>query len=299
MNDGKSTGMGSGVSPIGSDPDMAIAEAIRHAATRLSDITENPRLEARLLLAHALGLSQNDLIRDPHRRVPVAHYHTLLSRRVAREPLARIVGQREFWSMPFQVSAATLIPRADSETLIEAALAAFADRAPPATILDLGTGTGCLLLALLAEFPSAHGIGLDVSAEATAVAERNAQQLGLADRSFFVVSDWTNSVSGRFDLIIANPPYIPAAEIDGLMPEVGQYEPRRALDGGADGYAAYRLILPQLNQNLAPGGTAILEIGHDQASCVAALAREAGLEGSFRPDLATISRAIVLTRPNS
>jgi release factor glutamine methyltransferase len=273
-----------------------IAEAIRDAAARLSGIAENPRREARLLLAHALGLTQNDLIRDPSRRVDVTLFNDVLDRRVAREPLALIVGHQEFWSMRFEVSAATLIPRADSETLIEAALAAFADRPPPHKLLDLGTGTGCLLLALLKEFPSAFGIGLDLGPDAAALAKRNAAHNGLTDRSAFVAGDWTSPLSGRFDLIISNPPYIPAPAIDTQMPEVARYEPRRALDGGRDGYEAYRKILPNLGRHLEPDGKAVLELGIGQANYVTDLARESGLDALIRRDLTQVPRAITLTR---
>jgi release factor glutamine methyltransferase len=275
-----------------------VAQAIRDGAARLDGIADNPRLEARLLLAHALGVTQNDLIGDPNQQIDTTRFGTLLDRRAAREPLAFLVGHREFWSMEFQVSPATLIPRPDSETLIEAALAAFADRPAPKNILDLGTGTGCLLLALLKEFPSAFGIGLDLGPDAAALAKANAARLGLADQSAFVVGNWTNPILGRFDLIISNPPYIPGPDIEILMPEVGRHEPRRALDGGSDGYDAYRTILPRLPHYLEPRGTAILELGFRQATYVRLLAREAGLEGSIRLDLANIPRAIVLTRPN-
>ena len=168
-----------------------IAQAIRHGAERLAGVADNPRWEARLLLAHANGLTQNDLIRDPALPVDTTTYETHLARRITREPLALIIERREFWSLEFRVSAATLIPRPDSETLIEAALAAFAGRPPPRHILDLGTGTGCLLLTLLTEFPSAFGIGLDITPNATALAKANATRLGLADRSAFAVGDWT------------------------------------------------------------------------------------------------------------
>jgi release factor glutamine methyltransferase len=275
-----------------------ITDALRSGATRLEGIADNPRLEARLLLAHALGLTRNDLIRDPRRPIDPAAFEGLLVRRAAREPLALITGHREFWSMEFRVSRATLIPRPDSETLIEAALAAFAGRSPPRKILDLGTGTGCLLLALLHEFPAAFGIGLDLSTDAAALAKANAAHLGLTNRSAFVAGDWTNSIAGRFDLIISNPPYIPAPDLASLMAEVVDYEPRRALDGGQDGYDAYRTILPRLKHNLEPDGVAILELGIGQATCVAYLAREADLDMSLRVDLAKIPRAMVLTLPN-
>jgi release factor glutamine methyltransferase len=275
-----------------------IAQAIRDGAARLHDIADNPRLEARLLLAHALGLTQNDLIRDSTRPIDPTVFETLLTRRTAREPLALIVGHREFWSMAFQVSPATLIPRPDSETLIEAALTAFAHRPAPQSILDLGTGTGCLLLALLKEFPSAFGIGLDLIPAAAALAKRNAAQNGLAHQSSFVAGNWTNSIAGRFDLIISNPPYIRRPDIDTLMPEVARYEPKPALDGGPDGYDAYRAIIPALRHHLKPDGTAILELGGEQANYVISLAHAAGLEASIRLDLAGISRVIVLTWPN-
>jgi release factor glutamine methyltransferase len=277
---------------------QTIARAVHDGAVRLSGIADNPGLEARLLLAHALGLAQNDLIRDPTRQVDTATYETLLARRIAREPLAMIVGRREFWSLEFQVSPVTLIPRPDSETLIEAALAAFADRAPPGKIIDLGTGTGCLLLALLSEFPTAFGIGLDLASDATSLAKANATRLGLANRSAFLAGDWTNSISGRFDLIISNPPYIPGPEIASLMPEVARHEPRRALDGGADGYDAYRRIVPLLPRHLLPNGVAVLELGQGQAIFVTDLALKAGLQASLRLDLAEIPRVIVLSMPS-
>jgi release factor glutamine methyltransferase len=274
---------------------VTIVQAIADGAAHLHHIADSPRLEARILLAHALGLTRDDLIRDPGRLVDTAVFETLLGRRAAHEPLALITGHREFWSLDFHVSPATLIPRPDSETLVEAAVAVFAGRPPPRAVLDLGTGTGCLLLALLTEFPSAFGIGLDVNAGAAVLARRNAVQLGLAERVAFAVGDWTRPLSGRFDLIVSNPPYIASAAIETLMPEVGRYEPRTALDGGQDGYDAYRAILSDLPGHLRPGGAGILELGQGQAAYVSDLAREAGLAASLRSDLAGIPRAIVLT----
>ncbi len=275
-----------------------VARAIRDGAARLDGIADNPRLEARILLAFTLGLTREDLIRDPDRLIDSVAYEALLTRRIAREPLALIVGHREFWSLDFRVSTATLIPRPDSETLIEAALASFANRPPPRRILDLGTGTGCLLLALLTEFPAAFGIGLDLSPAAAALAKANAATLGLTGRSAFIAGDWTNALCGHFDLIISNPPYIPAGDIDTLMPEVADHEPRTALDGGRDGYDAYRVIIPLLSRHLEPTGAAILELGVGQAHHVDDLAGDAGFETSLWLDLASISRAIVLTRAN-
>jgi release factor glutamine methyltransferase len=272
-----------------------IAQALRRGAEQLTGVADNPYREARLLLVHANGLTRNDLIRDPARPVDTTTYEAHLDRRISNEPLALIIERREFWSLEFQVSGATLIPRPDSETLIEAALAAFAGRPPPRRILDLGTGSGCLLLTLLTEFPSAFGIGLDIAQDAAALAKANAKRLGLAGRSAFAVGDWTNPIGTSFDLIVSNPPYIKCSDIESLMPEVANHEPRIALDGGADGYDAYRTIVPHLRQHLEPNGAAVLELGQGQATCVAECAREAGLRTTLRLDLAAIPRAIVLT----
>ena len=293
-------------------PGITIAEAIHKGAERLQDIADRPRLKSRLLLAHALGRTQNDLIRDPGGVVDPTGFAALIARRVAHEPIALILGYREFWSLPFAVSRSTLIPRPESETLIEAALSAFADRPPPRRILDLGTGTGCLLLALLSEFTQAFGIGIDRSPDAVRLARTNANRLGLIDRSGFVVSDWTNSINGRFDLVVSNPPYIRRDDIPTLMPEVREYEPVRALDGGEDGYEAYRTIVPRLPDLLEPGGVAILELGEGQATYVSDIARDAclrdgqgniwtregGVDVSLRLDLADIPRAMVLRWPD-
>ncbi len=255
---------------------------------------DNPRREARLLLADALGVPVAALLRDPHGTADPAGYDALLDRRAAHEPLAYIIGRREFWSLDFAVSPATLIPRPESETLIEAALAAFAHRAPPGRILDLGTGTGCLLLAALHEFTSAFGVGVDREPEAASLATANAVALGLADRAAFLCGDWTAALDARFDLVLCNPPYIPTSHIEGLMPEVARHEPQRALDGGADGLAAYRRIVPCLPVLLQPDGVAVLELGIGQAQAVAALAAESGLTATTRPDLAGIARVTVL-----
>jgi release factor glutamine methyltransferase len=279
-------------------PTATITEAIRVGTLRLRNAVDNPRLEVRVLLAHAIGGTRADLIREPGRVVETARFHALIDRRLTHEPLAHILGRREFWSLDFQVSPATLIPRPDSETLITAALAAFAGRPPPAAILDLGTGTGCLLLALLHEFPAAFGIGIDIAPDAARLAGDNAGRLGMADRAAFVAGNWTNPLDAQFDLVISNPPYIPTADIATLMPDVARYEPARALDGGPDGYDAYRIILRNLPRRLAPGGVAVLELGIGQADTVAALAREAGFAMSLHLDLAGIQRAIALSRPD-
>jgi release factor glutamine methyltransferase len=181
---------------------------------------------------------------------------------------------------------------------VEAALAAFARRQPPRRILDLGTGTGCLLLAVLSEFPQAFGIGVDRSGTAAQLAADNAAALGLAERTAFFVGDWAAALDARFDLVLCNPPYIPTSEVSGLMPDVANYEPRSALDGGADGLAAYRRLVPDLSKLLSPGGIAVLELGIGQAAPVARIAGETGLCAASRNDLLGIARALVLARPS-
>ena len=256
---------------------------------------ESPRMEARLLLAHASGLSVATLMGYPERVVENdSLYRQLVSRRAAREPLSHLVGRREFWSLSFKVTADTLDPRPDSETIVEAALDGVSDRSAPLRILDLGTGTGCLLVALLSELPAAFGVGVDQSVAATRVAAENTAALGFEGRAAFVVGDWGQAVSGGFDLIVSNPPYIPREDIDGLELEVSRYEPHLALAGGEDGLSAYRAILPDVPGFLSPGGVAVLEIGADQADSVTALAQKVGLLVSpVRSDLASRDRCLV------
>lgn len=266
-------------------------------ATALAEITvrlqaagiEEPRREARIILAAALGTSTAGLLaRDT---VEESLYEPLVARRTAREPLAYIIGRKEFWGLEFAVSAATLIPRPDTETLVEAVLESGMQ---PLTVLDLGTGTGCLLLAVLHEFPTATGFGVDINPEATALAQRNAEKLGMAGRAEFRTGDWAAGITQEFDLVLSNPPYIEHADITGLMPEVAKYEPAQALDGGVDGLAAYRAIIAALPRILARNGLAVLELGAGQAKSVAELAAQAGLACHTRPDLAGIDRAAVL-----
>ncbi len=275
---------------------MTRREAIAYGATRLRAAgIETPRLEARLLLAQATGMTPEALIGELHATAETSGYEKLLQRREAREPLALILGCREFWSMEFAVSDATLVPRPESEALIEAACTAFPDRARvPRRILDLGTGTGCLLLAALAEFPTSFGVGLDLSPAAVSLARRNAAMLGFGNRAAFVVADWASPLGAQFDLVIANPPYVATPEIARLMPEVALHEPCTALDGGMDGLDAYRELVPALPALLAAGGVAVLEIGSGQAEGVATLATNAGFTTSVVPDMAGTSRAIVL-----
>lgn len=225
-----------------------------------------------------------------------ADFDAALARRRAREPMSHILGVREFWSLDFVVTRACLDPRPDSETLVEAVLAKIPDRGRPWRILDLGTGSGCLLLALLSELPRATGLGIDSSPAALGVALANAQRLGLAARAQFAERDWTHGIEGIFDVIVANPPYIPSGEIDALAPEVARYEPRAALDGGADGLAAYLAIVPALPRHLAEGGFAAVEVGAGRAGLVAEMARGVGLDVTIRPDLARRERCLVLEK---
>nr|WP_149541202.1 peptide chain release factor N(5)-glutamine methyltransferase [Siccirubricoccus phaeus] len=259
---------------------------------------EAPRLEARLLLAHAMDCRQEDLLRDPRAVVPPAaasRFADMLRRRLDHAPIAHLLGVQEFWSLPFRVSPATLIPRADSEALIEAALAAFPDRGRVRRVLDLGTGTGCLLLAALTEFPEATGLGIDRVPAAAALARENARALGLGHRAAFLAGDWAAPIQARFDLILSNPPYIESGDIPRLMPEVAAHEPASALDGGADGLGAYRALVAALPRLLAPGGEAVLELGAGQRPAVEALARTAGLASrGCHPDLGGIERALRL-----
>ncbi len=243
---------------------------------------DSPRREARWLLEHVAGDADA--------------FRALVARRAAREPLAFLIGRQGFWTLELEVGPATLIPRADSEALITAALAARRDRHAVGRILDLGTGTGCLLLAALTEFPAAFGVGVDCAPAAAALAARNASLTGLQARCAMVCADWAAPLAGRFDLVLSNPPYIESGAIPGLMPEVARHEPRRALDGGADGLDAYRALLAALPDLLAPAGVAVLELGAGQADSVSALASAAGFRlAALQPDLAGIARAAVLT----
>jgi release factor glutamine methyltransferase len=254
---------------------------------------DSPRLEARLLLAHVLGVTRESLIADPRAAGPTGSaYQDAVARRADHAPLALILGYREFWSLRFAVSPATLIPRPETETVVTAALRG----ATPGRVLDLGTGTGCLLLALLHEWPGAFGVGVDLVPAAARLAAANARALGLASRAAFLCGDWAAALRGPFDLIVANPPYIASQEIPGLMTEVASHEPATALDGGPDGLTAYRSILAALPGLLAPSGRAILEFGAGQAEAVGALATAAGFFHRSENDLSGIPRIIVLRR---
>ena len=277
-----------------------VGESLDRAAARLAVLPGvDARREARLLLAHASGLAPARLIARPDLALAPeveGRLRALIGRRLDREPLAYVVGEREFWSLPFAVGADVLVPRPDSETVVEAALAAFG-ASGASTVLDLGTGSGCLLLALLSEWPRAQGVGLDRSARAVALARANARRLGLESRARFVVGDWGRALDARFDLVVCNPPYVPSAAIASLAPEVARHEPRAALDGGGDGLDAYRALLPDLERLVAPGGAALLEIGAGQAGAVAGLLAAAGFGPAARHrDLAGIARCLGVRR---
>jgi release factor glutamine methyltransferase len=225
-----------------------------------------------------------------------ARFESLLRRREAHEPFAYITGQKEFWSLDFKVGPGVLIPRPDTETIVERALALFPDRAAPLAIADLGTGSGALLIALLKEFPAATGTGFESAPQAMAFARANVAALGMANRAELILADWSAAPAAAFDLVVSNPPYIPSADIQTLEPEVRDHEPRAALDGGPDGLAAYRALAGLLPAILKPGGTAVLEIGAGQDVAMEPLFRGLEFQG-VTPDLAGIPRALTLKKP--
>jgi len=276
----------------------SLGAACAKAAESLAGAVVDPRREARLLVAAAAGQTPETVFGYPERKMSGEASRVLdglIARRRAGEPVSRLTGRREFWSLDFRVTPDTLDPRPDSECLIEAALVRIADRAAPLSVLDLGTGSGCLLLALLSELPRATGLGIDVSPGAVAAARDNAAALGLAARADFRRGDWGKGVVDRFDVILCNPPYIPDGEIDGLAPEVARFDPRRALAGGADGLDCYRALAPDLARLTAPDGIAVLELAAEAGDAVAAIFAAAGLtERARRRDLGGRERALIL-----
>ena len=272
----------------------AAAEQLRAAGT------EAPRRDARLLMQHALGLTREALLAGDH--LPLSAGETrrlaaLVRRRAQREPIAYLTGTREFWSLAFAVDRSALVPRPESETLVEAVL----ERAPRLSarprLLDLGTGTGCLLVALLSELPHATGLGVDISADVLSLARANARRHGLGRRASFAAADWGAALSARFDIVVSNPPYVAAPALASLAPEIVRHEPQTALAGGADGYACYRQLAPQVAKLLAPGGLAAIELGAGMADEVAALFVAAELvEIGRRRDLSGIERCALFAR---
>jgi release factor glutamine methyltransferase len=253
-------------------------------------------LEARTLLLAAAGRPEASVHALPDAALAgeaESLFRAFVRRRAAHEPVAYILGGKEFWSLAFAVTPDVLIPRPDSETAVMAALELCPETERALRILDLGTGSGCLLLALLSERPRAQGLGVDLSAGAIAVAAGNAHRLGLSGRARFLVSDWFSAVEGRYDVIVCNPPYIGEGELSSLAPDVARFEPRIALTPGPDGLAAYARIIPALADHLLPGGLAVFETGAGQAAAVAGLMRKAGLSAlEIRADLAGIARAV-------
>jgi len=261
---------------------------------------DSARLDARILVAHALGLEPMQVFTRPERELTPAEaeaIEALAQRRERREPVSHILGQREFWSLSFAVTADTLDPRPDTETLIQAVLDRIPNREAPVRLLDFGTGTGCILLTLLSELSKAKGIGVDQSVAALDVAKANARSLGLDTRAVFMPGNWGADLHGSFDVIVSNPPYIPEAEVDGLEPEVARWEPRSALAGGADGLDCYRALIPDAARLLAPGGILALEFGQGQEQAVATILAAHGLKTEEqRSDLGGIIRCIVAKR---
>lgn len=278
------------------------SELAAELARRLAQAgVEAPEREARHLLKGVLGLSDIDLLAradGPVAETDAARALGLAARRAHGEPLARLLGRREFWSLDFALAPDTLVPRPETETLVEAALEAFPDRDAALCVLDLGTGTGALLAAFLSERPNAWGLGVDLSEGAARQARANLAAHGLADRSAVVVGNWATAIKGGFDLVLSNPPYISRGEIAGLDIEVRSHDPVLALDGGEDGLDAYRIIAEALPHLLRVGGRAVLELGIGQEDDVARLLARAGLpaDGPARRDLGGIARAIVSIR---
>jgi release factor glutamine methyltransferase len=285
---------------------QTVEAARRMLTARLRTNTiDSAELDARILIGAVLGLDLTGVIAAAERRVTAAEGVRLeeaTRRRVAGEPVARIIGIREFWGLPLQLSAATLVPRPDTETVVELALEMLrplemqpcADPERRLRIADIGTGSGAILLALLSELPEAYGVGTDISVAALRTASRNAIRLGLADCTGFVACDYAAALSGAFDLIVSNPPYIRSADIAGLSIEVRDYDPLLALDGGTDGLEAHRALIPQAARLLAPGGALVVEAGHGQSGEIQELIDTAGLicERPPKADLAGIRRAV-------
>ena len=270
---------------------MKVRDALARAAQRLAGASETPRLDAELLMASALGTEREMLLLSGLDGAAPDGFEALLGRREAGEPIAYITGRRAFWTIELSVGPGVLIPRPDSETLIEAAVEHFGARTP-ASVLDLGTGSGALLLAALDQWPEARGLGVDRSERALSIAAANAERLGLAGRVDFRRGDWAEGIGRTFDLVLCNPPYVEAGA--SLPRDVAEWEPRSALFAGSDGLDDYRRLAPTARRLLEPGGVACFEIGAGQEVAVAALFRAQGLEVSSRSDLSGTPRCIVV-----
>jgi release factor glutamine methyltransferase len=266
---------------------MNIRQQLAEATTKLAAVSDTPRLDAELLMAHALGAERSALLMRLLDGATPDGFAARLARRLAHEPLAYITGTRDFWTISVCVAPGVLIPRPDSETLIEAAVKHFASTAP-AKILDLGTGSGALLLAAMNEWPSARGLGIDASAQALGIASANACRLNIAAE--FRLGNWADSITETFDLILCNPPYVETGAA--LSPEV-MNEPHAALFAGTDGLDDYRRIIPQLSALIAPGGLITMEIGHSQAEAVSAIFAEHAMPTTVAKDLAGKDRAVL------
>jgi release factor glutamine methyltransferase len=280
------------------------AEALKHLAEEFRRAgLDDPVREARLALCAAASLAPAALIAAPEAPLgaAAARLEDFAMRRVSGEPLSKIAGRREFWGLALTISREVLDPRPETETIVEAACALFADRRlDQLRVLDLGVGSGALLCALLHEFSNARGLGVDVSAAAAEIARCNVAACGFAGRAEIRVGSWADGVAGPFDLIVSNPPYIPTADIEGLSTEVRDFDPPLALDGGIDGLAAYRIILPAAARLIAPDGWLLVEAGLAQAGDVLAIAAKAGfLERSTHRDLAGVERVVALRAPRT
>ena len=272
---------------------MAISE-LRNAGV------EGAIIDSRILASAAFDLSREEILREPDATLKIsdiALFKEMLNRRCAREPVSRILGMREFRGLEFKVAPSTLDPRPDSETIVEAVFDIACEMPDRLRILDLGTGTGCLLLSVLHALPAARGVGTEIDPDAAACAIQNAQALGLSDRAEIVCGNWVEGIEGPFDIVFSNPPYIPSDEIQQLAPEVALYEPVGSLDGGADGFDAYREISELLGELLSPSGRVVFEIGDQQGDAVTAIFCAAGFVGVKNcKDLAGRDRALIFSK---
>ncbi len=278
---------------------MNIIEILPKAKQSLLDTGINsPFLDAEILLGYAIGKSREFVIGRPEYQLSAqeeTNFNTLILRRQNFEPVAKIIGIKEFWEHKFIVNFATLDPRPDSESLIEAVLELLPEKHAEFNVLDLGTGSGCLLLTILSHYPNAQGVGVDIVIDTLNVAKENAKKIGLAKRAHFILNDWTENLGGRFDLIISNPPYIKNSDIDKLAPEVSIHEPRIALDGGVDGLDYYRRLASQTKHLLNENGYMVFEFGKGQENDVKKIFELAGMQViSFKNDMTATPRCIVV-----